>query len=142
VPNFISTIAIHPDGQHAWIPSKKDNTLRGLFRDGQALTFESTVRTIVSQIDLAANAEVLANRVDLNDRDMANVVAFSPLGDLAFVSTQGTNEIEVMDAYSRQINTGIVNVGRAPRGLLITPSGHLFVQNFMSRSVAAYDVSG
>ena len=142
VPNFLSAVTIQPDGKRAWIPSKKDNTLRGSFRDGNALTFESTVRTIVSQIDLDTNAEVLSARVDLNDRDMANAVAFSPLGDYAFISTQGTNQIEVMDAYNRQLVTGIVNVGRAPRGLLVTPNGRLYVQNFMSRNVGVYDVSG
>jgi YVTN family beta-propeller protein len=142
VPNFITSVTIHPDGKRAWVPSKKDNTVRGSFRDGNPLTFESTVRTIVSQIDLDTNAEVLSARHDLNDRDMANAVAFSPLGDYAFISTQGTNQIEVMDAYNRQLVTGIVNVGRAPRGLLVTPNGRLYVQNFMSRNVGVYDVSG
>jgi YVTN family beta-propeller protein len=142
VPNYLNSVAIQPDGKRAWIPSKKDNTLRGTFRDGNPLTFESTVRTIVSQIDLTTNLEVLGSRLDLNDREMANLVLFSPLGDYAFVSTQGTNQIEVLDAYTRQISTGIINVGRAPRGMLITPSGRLFVQNFMSRSVSVYDVSG
>ena len=142
VPNFITGIAIQPDGRRAWVPSKKDNTLRGSLRDGQALTFESTVRTIVSQIDLQTNSEDLGDRIDLNDRDMANQVLFSPLGDYAFVSTQGTHQIEVVDAYTRQISTGIVDVGRAPRGLLITPAGRLYVQNFLSRSVAVYDVRG
>jgi YVTN family beta-propeller protein len=142
VPNFISSIAIQPDGRRAWIPSKKDNTLRGSFRDGQPLTFESTVRTIVSQISLETQTEVLADRIDLNDRDLANVVLFSPRGDYAFVSTQGTNQIEVIDAYTRQRSSGLVNVGRAPRGLLLTPNGRLFVQSFMSRSVSVYDVNG
>ena len=142
VPNYLNSIAIQPDGRRAWVPSKKDNTLRGLFRDGLPLTFESTVRTIVSQIDLGTNAELLANRIDLNDRDMANVVVFSPLGDYAFVATQGTNQIEVIDAYNRRISTGIINLGRAPRGLLITPAGRLYVQSFMSRSVAVFDVTG
>ncbi|MBC7955027.1 MAG: Ig-like domain-containing protein [Cytophagales bacterium] len=142
VPNFLSAVTIQPDGKRAWIPSKKDNTLRGTFRDGNALTFESTVRTIVSQIDLDNNAEVLSARRDLNDRDMANAVTFTPLGDYAFISTQGTNQIEVMDTYNRQLVAGLVNVGRAPRGLLITPNGRLYVQNFMSRNVSVYDVSG
>jgi YVTN family beta-propeller protein len=142
VPNYLNSVSIQPDGRAAWVPSKKDNTLRGSFRDGNALTFDSTVRTIVSQIDLAANSEVLARRIDFNDRDLANVVTFSPLGDYAFVSTQGTNQIEVVDAYNRNIATGIVNVGRAPRGMVITPAGRLYVHNFMSRDVAVYDVSG
>jgi len=142
VPNFISSITIQPDGKRAWIPSKKDNTLRGTFRDGNALTFETTVRTIVSQIDLETNAEVLANRIDLNDRDMANFVLFSPLGDYAFVSTQGTNSIEVVDAYSRLSKSSLSDVGRAPRGAVLTPAGRLYVQNFMSRNVSVYDVNG
>jgi YVTN family beta-propeller protein len=142
IPNYMSNVAIQPDGRRAWIPSKKDNTSRGTFRDGNALTFESTVRTIVSQIDLTSNAEVLSARVDLNDRDMANAVLFTPLGDYAFVSTQGTNAIEVLDVYNRQIVTGIVNTGRAPRGMVLGANGRLYVQNFMSRTVSVYDVSG
>ena len=142
VPNYLNSVAIQPDGRRAWVPSKKDNTLRGLFRDGKPLTFESTVRTIVSQIDLGTGTEVLANRIDLNDRDTANVVVFSPLGDYAFVSTQGTNQIEVIDAYNRRIATGLINLGRAPRGMLITPSGRLYVNGFMSRTVSVFDVSG
>ena len=142
VPNYLNSVAIQPDGKRAWIPSKKDNTLRGTYRDGQALTFESTVRTIVSQVSLETNTEVLADRVDLNDRDMANVVLFSPLGDYAFIAVQGTNQVEVMDAYTRQVSSGLVNVGRAPRGLLLTPAGRLYVQNFMSRTVSVYDVNG
>jgi YVTN family beta-propeller protein len=142
IPNYLGALAIQPDGRRAWVPSKKDNTARGVFRDGQALTFESTVRTIVSQIDLVSNTEAAGARIDLNDRDLANAVVFSPIGDYAFVSTQGTNLVEVVDAYNRQIVTGVVNVGRAPRGLLLTPSGRLFVQNFVSRTVSVYDVSG
>jgi YVTN family beta-propeller protein len=142
VPNFLSSITIQPDGKRAWVPSKKDNTLRGSYRDGQPLTFESTVRTIVSQLSLETNTEVLADRVDLNDRDMANAVVFSPLGDYAFISVQGTNQVEVMDAYTRQVSSGLVNVGRAPRGLLLTPAGRLYVQNFLSRTVSVHDVSG
>jgi YVTN family beta-propeller protein len=142
VPNFLTSVAIQPDGKRAWIPSKKDNTLRGSFRDGLPLTFESTVRTIVSQINLDTNAEVLADRIDLNDRDLANFVLFSPRGDYAFVSIQGTNQIEIIDAYTRQRSTGIVNVGRAPRGMLIGANGRLYVQNFMSRSLAVYDING
>jgi YVTN family beta-propeller protein len=142
VPNFISSITIQPDGKRAWVPSKKDNTLRGLFRDGLPLTFESTVRTIVSQLDLEANNEAIVNRVDINDRDLANFVLFTPIGDYAFVSTQGTNTIEVLDAYTRQTRGGIDSVGRAPRGAVLSSNGRLFVQNFMSRTVSVYDVNG
>ncbi|HEX8681952.1 MAG TPA: Ig-like domain-containing protein [Ardenticatenaceae bacterium] len=142
LPNYLSSLTISPDGRQLWIPSKKDNTVRGLWRDGQPLTFESTVRTIVSQVDLTTNREVLGARLDLNDRDMAVAVAFSPLGDYLFVATQGSNSIEVFDAYNRQLVTSIPNVGLAPQGLMVSAEGFLFVQNFMSRSIAIYDVTG
>lgn len=143
VPNYISAVTISPDGRRAWVPSKKDNTGRGLLRDGLPLTFENTVRTIVSQIDLLNNKEDLTARQDLNNLDMANAVQFSPLGDFAFVATQGSNTVEVMDAYKHNLVTSIENIGRAPQGLVLNRDGiKLFVHCFMSRTVAVYDVSG
>lgn len=142
VPNYLSGIRIAPDGRRAWIASKKDNVQRGVQRDGLPLTFESTVRTMVSQLDLINNVEDLSARRDLNDRDMASAVAFSPLGDYAFVAVQGSNTIDVLDAYSRALITSIENVGLAPQGLAMSGDGSkLFVQNFMSRTVAVYAVS-
>jgi len=143
VPNYISAVTISPDARRAWIPSKKDNTGRGLQRDGLPLTFENTVRTIVSQIDLLNNKEDLASRLDVNNVDMANAVQFSPLGDYAFVGTQGSNSIEVLDAYNGSLVTSIENIGRAPQGMTLSPDGSkLFVHCFLSRSVAVYEVSG
>jgi DNA-binding beta-propeller fold protein YncE len=143
VPNYISAIAISPDGRQARVPSKKDNTARGQFRDGQALDFETTVRTILSYVDLGTNAENFSMRIDFNDRDMAQAVAYSPLGDYVFVATQGTNTVEILSAYDNRLITGIPDTGLAPQALALSASGQkLFVQNFMSRTVAVYDVSG
>ena len=143
VPNYISSIVISPDGRRAWIPSKKDNTVRGLQRDGKKPSFESTVRTIVSQIDLATGLEDLKSRRDLNDRDMASAVAFSSRGDYAFVATQGTNTVEVLDAYDGRPISAIMGAGLAPQGLAISKDGsRLFVHYFMSRSLAVNDISG
>jgi DNA-binding beta-propeller fold protein YncE len=143
VPNYISSLAISPDGRRAWVPSKKDNTVRGYQRDGLPLTFENSVRTIVSQIDLLNNSEDLASRRDLNNRNMAVAVQFSRLGDYAFVATQGSNTIDVFDAYSLNLITSIENVGRAPQGMVLSSDGtKLFVHCFMSRSILVYNVGG
>ncbi|MDP7248227.1 MAG: Ig-like domain-containing protein [Planctomycetota bacterium] len=142
VPNYISGITISPDGSQAWIPSKKDNTVRGLQLDGQTPTFESTVRTIVSVVDLKTGKEDLKARRDINDRDMAFAAAFSPLGDLAFVATQGTNTVEIMDAYDGRQISAILSTGLSPQGLALNSDGsRLFVHNFMSRNIAVYDVA-
>ncbi len=141
VPNYLSSLAISPDGERMLVPSKKDNTARGLFRSGQPLTFESRTRTIVSQLDLAAGAEDFAARLDLNDRDMAQAAAWSPLGDLFLVAAQGSNAVEVFDAKSGS-HLASLPVGRGPQGLVFDADGsRLFVQNFLSRSVTVYDTS-
>ena len=142
LPNYLSAAAISPDGIHLWIPSKKDNIARGLARDGLPLSFESTVRTILSRIDLTTNAEPPATRIDFNDRDMANAVTFSPLGDYIFVALQGSNAVDVLDAYSGELVGAVENAGRAPQGLARNPQGtRLFIQNFMDRSVAVHDTT-
>ncbi|MCH8040993.1 MAG: tandem-95 repeat protein [Nitrospinae bacterium] len=140
VPNYLTTIRISPDGQRAFVPSKKDNIARGLFLDGQPLTFESRVRIIVSQIDLQANTEDLPSRIDFNDREMAQSVVFSPVGDIFFVAFQGTNIVEVFDSYTGA-RLGTLNTGFAPQGMALNSDGSkLFVHNFLSRSVSIFDV--
>ena len=143
VPNYLSALAISPDGTRLWAPSKKDNTARGLLRDGQPLTFESTVRTIASQIDTASGNEVALGRIDFNDRDMAQAVAFSPLGNYAYVALQGSNMVQIHDAYVGTRAAILFDTGLAPQGLALSPDGdRLFVHNLMSRTVRVYDVSG
>ncbi len=143
VPNYLVSVAISPDGRRAWIPSKKDNLLRGGVRDGQPLSFETSVRAIVSQLDLeAGGGELPAARVDLNNRSLPMSVAFSPLGDLVFVALEGSNHVEVLDAYSGKIVAGARDVGHAPLGLVLTPGGRLFVHAFISRTVEVYDARG
>ncbi|HEY2952262.1 MAG TPA: Ig-like domain-containing protein, partial [Verrucomicrobiae bacterium] len=143
VPNYLSSITITPDGRRAWVPSKKDNTGRGLLRDGRPLTFDHTVRTIVSQIDLGSNDEILRNRLDLAERDMADAVCFSERGDFAFVAIQGNNCVAVLDAYTGQLIQELDSAGAAPQGLVLSADGQrLFIQNFLGRSVSVYDASG
>jgi DNA-binding beta-propeller fold protein YncE/cytochrome c peroxidase len=143
LPNYLSSLAISPDGRRLWVPSKKDNIQRGQFRNGRSLTFESTVRTIVSQIDLAANHEDRVARVDFNNHDMAFAVEFTPLGDYAFHALQGSNALDVRDAYSQDLAAGNDGTGLAPQGLALSADGsRLFVHNFMSRTIAVYDASG
>ncbi|MDE0367031.1 MAG: hypothetical protein OXP09_15855 [Gammaproteobacteria bacterium] len=142
VPNNLASVTIAPDGQRAWIPSKKDNTGRGLHLSGEPLTFETTTRTIVSVLDLAANREILGARRDLDNRAMAVAVAFDPAGEFAFVALQGSNSVDVLDAGTGNLATSIPGTGLAPQGLAVDARGRLFVQNFLSRDVAVYDLSG
>jgi hypothetical protein len=140
VPNYLAAAALSPDGQSLFIPSKKDNIARGTARDGIALNFESSVRTILSRIDLTNGEEDAPFRVDFNNFDSASAVAFTPVGDIAFVALQGSNRLEIVDAYSGAILGGILEVGRAPQGLLLFENT-LIVHGFLSRELAFFDVS-
>ncbi len=140
VPNYLSQIAISPDGRRVWIPSSKSNTERGLVLDGQQPNPDNTVRTIVSQIDLASGVEQLDARVDLDNHEGASAVAFSTLGDLAFVTTRGTNRVDVIDTVSGIVIAGF-STGLAPEGVVLE-GDVLFVQGFLSRSVSRFDVGG
>ncbi len=142
VPNYLRTVAVSPDGAFAWVPSKKDNTVRGVARDGEALTFETSVRSIVSLLDLNENTEKLDARLDLNNRSLGLSVALSPLGDYAFVGLLGNNAVEVVDAYDGQIVAGTFGLGQAPDGLVLDDAGHLYVNSFLSRSVFVLDATG
>lgn len=142
VPNYLRQVAISPDGAYAWVPSKKDNTLRGAALDGEALTFETSVRTIMSYIDLSTHEEAIEQRFDFNNRTLGLSVAFSAVGDYAFVGLLGNNAVEVLDAYDSSIVSGAFELGQAPDGLVLDDDGHLFVNSFLSRSIVVLDAQG
>jgi regulation of enolase protein 1 (concanavalin A-like superfamily) len=135
--NYLAGITISPDGKEAWIACKKDNVLRGAHRDGQALNFENTVRTVVARFDLTANSEVPSRRIDIDNSDSAVHVVFSPLGDYAFVALQGNDRHGVIDVFTGQRVTQVAT-GAAPQGAVFDPQTNaLFTQNFLGRSITA-----
>jgi YVTN family beta-propeller protein len=142
VPNGLAALAISPAGDSLWVASRKSNTARGQERDGQRLTFDSTVRSIISTIDLKTNEENVAYRYDFNDRDGPVALRFSPLGDYIFALLEGSNAVDIIDAYTHQLVTSIDSIGHAPQGMVFTSDGgKLFVDSWLSRTVFVYDVS-
>ena len=142
VPNYLFSVALTPDGRQAWVPGKQDNIVRGLLRDGQTLTHDTTVRPLTSILDVASAAELFDSRIDLDDRSMPVHVEFTPDGDFAILSLAGSNRIEVRDVYQpKQVFSAIGDAGVFPTATLLAPGGRLFVQATLSRSVLAYDMS-
>jgi len=143
VPNYLHQVVISPDGLRATLPSKKDNIVGGGFRDGRWLEHDTTVRSIVSQIDLkpTAAAELFAEQLDFNDRAPARAAAYSPNGDYLFVAQMEGNRVAIVDAYNRSVR-GEIETGRAPHGLHVDEQRkRLYVNNFLGRSVAIYDIA-
>jgi mono/diheme cytochrome c family protein len=158
VPNYLAGIAISPDGTRAAVVSKQDNTQRGTFFGVGNLTHETTVRSVISFLDLTTNSEIANSRRDFDNSDSPSAVTYSPLGDLLLVTHQGNNRVVGIDAtnlapLSDQIIGAStttqpavialeVSTGLAPQGILIdAASNRLFTQNFMGRSVTVRDAA-
>ena len=144
LPNYLAAIAIDPFGRRAWVAAKKDNIQRGSFVSGTDLGQENTVRALVAEIDLVANAEIVSARRDVDNADSPSGIAFSPLGDWAFVTLQGNNVVAVYDALvDASAIDGLIPVvarfatGRAPQGAAFDlGEQRLLVHDFLSRGVS------
>ncbi|TCI94416.1 PKD domain-containing protein [Tenacibaculum sp. M341] len=141
LPNYVSGISIHPNNKTAWSVAKKDNILRGHARDGKALTFDNSVRTAISPIDLVSGKEKLNDRLDFDNHGQPSSALYSPTGNYLFVTMQGNNRIIVVDP-----NTGLEilkqEVGKSPQGMAFDKStNRLFVKNFMDRTVSVLDAT-
>lgn len=142
VPNYLNQVVIAPSGKRAALPSKKDNIVRGLHRDGQNLEHDRTVRSILSQIDLQQATEVFTEQLDFDDRAPARAALYAPNGDYLFVAQMEGNRVAIIDSYSRAVRGEITDVGLAPHGLYLDAARkRLFVNNFLSRSVTVHDVA-
>ena len=138
-PNYLGPPIISPSGQTAWVPSKQDDILRGLSRNGSPLNHDHTVRAVTSVIDLATETENIGQRVDHDNSSTARNGTFDPNGVFLFVALEGNREVVVIDAFSFQ-EVLRFDVGFAPQSVATSADGtRVFVHNFMSRSVAIVD---
>ena len=140
VPNYLGAAAISPDGSSAWVPSKQDNILRGMLRDGWQLDFQSTVRAVSSRIDLVAQAEDYPARVDHDNAGLASAAVYHPNGAYLFVALESSRQIAVVDV-ARKYELFRIETGRAPQDLAVSANGQrLYVHNFMDRTVGVIDL--
>jgi mono/diheme cytochrome c family protein len=141
IPNYLGAAAISPDGKTAWVPGKQDNIKRGGLRDGYALNFQSTVRSISSRIDLGTLGEDLAGRVDHDNASVASAAVYHPTGAYLFVALETNRQVAVLDAAGKR-ELFRYEVGLAPQGVVVSADGmKLYVSNFMGRSVSVIDLT-
>ena len=141
VPNYLGAAAISPDGSAAWVPSKQDNIQRGTLRSGANLDFQNSVRAISSRINLVAQAEDYAGRVDHDNAGVASAAAYHPSGAYLFVALETNRQVAVLDAVGKR-ELFRIEAGRAPQGLALSADGRrLLVHNFMDRTVSSHDLA-
>ena len=140
VPNLLANLALSPDGRRLAVPGTKANVERGLARDGELMNPQNTVRTLVSIVDLDAGAEATELRRDIDDHDSPWAAAWSPLGDLLFVASRGSNRVDVLDVDGAR-SVAAFSTGLAPTGVLVTGTT-LLVHDSLDRTLSLLDVSG
>lgn len=150
VPNYVNAIVISPDDTEAIVPSKKDNTSGGKYRDNKALIPDAIVRSILSRVDLSAGTgelhnDVIGDRIDIDNHALPMSAIYNGYGNLAFVAHQASNAIVAVDLFDKKVEGGNFLVplqNRAPQGLALSSDKNtLYVSNFTDRSVSIYDVS-
>ena len=127
----------------------KSHTFGGTLVGEQTLEMDSdnTVRTVIIAFDM--DSRKLVEHIDLDNADSAQDITFSPLGDYAFVTTQGNNSLTVLDVLRMQNTAGLgslvghLHAGAAPQSATIDKvTGQLAVKNLMGRSVTIFDLNG
>lgn len=141
-PNFLGPIAVNPEQTRLWIPGKKDNLFRGVSRDGKALTFDHTVRSVSVAMDIESQSELEDIRQDLDNSDFASAATFNAQGNVLYVATMGSKTITAIDAYQPNNQSTYSTFGAGSIGLIGNDSGdRLYIHNQLSRSVAVFEAT-
>ncbi|HEY4721543.1 MAG TPA: hypothetical protein VII92_06825, partial [Anaerolineae bacterium] len=119
--NLLQSIVIAPDGRRAYVPHTRSNT------SNTALTFDTTVFPLVSQIDLTTRQHLIGQQLDLGTLDPPGVglpfdAAITPAGDELWVVNAASNDISVINLISRTL-VAHIEVGDNPRGIVLSPDG-------------------
>ncbi len=143
VANYLSGLAVSPDGTRLIVASNKMNTDKGAL-SGPDLDHDNTVRNILSRFDLSTGQ--LLEAIDIDNSDSVSAVAFSPLGDYIWATLQGNNDCLILDHLAFDGGAGLRgfvtrrSVGSAPQGITFdSATDRILVKNFLSRSVTSLD---
>lgn len=146
VPSYLDQVLVSPIGDVAAVPSLQANIAQGQYLDGSPLTFETTVRGVVSYLDLpgrgAAPLEAFERRRHFDNHGLLGAGAHSSRGDYLFVAARGSRAVERIDTFNGGQAGALLDVGYAPTGLVLSADDRfLFVDASLSRALVVYDVS-
>ncbi len=145
IPSYLEQVLFSPTGQEVALPSTQANIGEGTFRSERPLTFETTVRAIVSWLEpngavSSGFEEDFAARKLFDNRGLAGAGIYNAFGDYLFVAMRGQRAIERIDLFGRTSAGTILGTCTAPEGLVLV-GDTLFVHCPVDRVVELYDVS-
>ncbi|MEM7084224.1 MAG: PA14 domain-containing protein, partial [Pseudomonadota bacterium] len=139
MPNYLNAPVVTFDNANAYVPSKKDNINSGLLRGNFGMTFDQTVRTNTSQLDLAAGTEGTVH-IDFDNSSLATGAAISGDNRYLYVALETSRQLAVYDLV-QGFELVRLPTGRAPQGVALSNDGRTaYVHNFMDRSVSRFDL--
>ena len=128
---------LDPSGTVLYLAGMIGNTERGLWRDGQKLTFETTVRAVVDAYEVESGLRLW--RKQLDDHGYVGPLAISPLGDRLYVAGPSNRDVTVLDAYDGDIVASVLDAGLGIRGLSVDDR-ELRVDAWLDRALRVYDL--
>ena len=141
VPSYVEQVLIDPTGMVALVPSLQAAIGEGLYRSPRRLTHQTTVRAVVSFLDVATGTEDFDRRKQFDDRGFAAAGVLTSRGDFAFLAMRGARAVERIDVLTQAHSGSILDVGFAPDGLALSEDDRfLFVNATLSRELVVYDV--
>lgn len=145
LPNYLSSIVISPDGNQAYITAVKANIDNGLFKSGQQIDDDNSIRPMIITLDLINHIDAnidpttRAGSIDLDNAADPSAITFLPDGVNRVYTLQGNN-LAVSD--NLDANTTVqMATGFAPQSMCTTLRT-LYVKNFTDRSISAIDIAG
>ena len=143
VPNLLEQVVPSRDGSTLYVPTMHANVLRGLWRSGEALDFQTSLRAVLLNLDADTGAEgSLTDRKQFDERGRAIAVTPSPDGARLYVLHPGVGAVTALSATTQQIVGSILEVGTFPTGMDSSADGEtLYIYAWLDRTVRAYDVS-
>ena len=138
--NLVRGAALSPDGGSLYLGGLTANIERGTHRDGQPLTFETTLRATVRVLSVEDGSERPEHRTQIDDQGEVTAATLSPLGNWLWIAHGSTRTVQRLDAYTLDAVGSILEAGHGVDGLIATHSA-LYVHARLDREVRAYDLS-
>jgi len=144
LPSYLEQVLFDPTGREAAIPSTQANLGEGTFRSTRPLTFETSVRAVVSFLELREGAfvERFARRKQFDNRGFVAAGVYSARGDYLYLADRGHRAIERLDVINRTQSGSLQGTGYAPDGVALSADDRWLVVNAsLDRRVELWDVS-
>jgi DNA-binding beta-propeller fold protein YncE len=142
VPSYLQQFVVSPTGREAALPSLQAGIAEGSFRSGRPLTFQTTLRSVISRLVLPEGTERPGPRKQLDNRGLASAGVYTRRGDFLFVTDRGARTVERLDALTGAASGTLQDVGYAPEGVALSADDRfLFVDASLSRELVVYDAT-